>query len=212
MPYANPRQCLVTLDVEGVLTPEIWVALADAFDIAALRRTTQHESNYRLLMQGRIDTLTQHEITVPQIRAVIAELRPLDGAKGFLDSLRREVQVVLLSDTFEQFIGPLMAQLSYPTILCHRLDISDSRIVGFEPRIEHQKQRAVEGFRAMNFAVVAAGDSYNDLHMLDAADRGLLFAAPESIRRERADLQALDSYAELTAAIRAACAELTSDH
>lgn len=211
MTQRNPRQCLVTLDVEGVLTPEIWIALADTLKIDSLRRTTQDESDYGVLMQGRIDALAEHGITMEQIQTVIATLSPLDGAREFLDSLRTQVQVVLLSDTFEDFIGPLMAQLGQPTILCHSLLISDSRIVGFEPRLDSQKKAAVEAFRSMNYAVIAAGDSYNDLEMLDAANRGLLFRAPDAISQQRPDLESVHSYAELTEAIHTARSEVTGE-
>lgn len=204
-----PRQCLVTLDVEGVLTPEIWIALADEFDIEGLRRTTKDEADYELLMAGRIDALAEHRITIDRIQKVIAELRPLDGAREFLDTLRAEIQVVLLSDTFEEFIGPLMAQFGYPSILCHRLHIdSGNNIVGFTPRVHEQKRRAVEALRAMNYSVIAAGDSFNDLGMIDGADTGFLFKAPPSIQGERPDLQAFDEYEHLLAAIRDARATL----
>lgn len=203
-----PRQCLVTLDVEGVLTPEIWLALADEFGLDDLRRTTQDEPDYGLLMQGRIETLAAHDIKIDRIHDVIAGLRPLEGAREFLDFLRREMQVVLLSDTFEQFIGPLMSQLGQPTILCHHLDISDGRIVGFTPRLGNQKRAAVQAFQAMNYGVISAGDSFNDLHMLDAAHVGFLFKAPERIKVARSDLQAFEHYDELVDAILAARHEL----
>lgn len=193
----------MVLDVEGVLTPEIWIALADEFDIPELRRTTKDEPDYGLLMAGRIDILGQHDITIDQICTVIAGLKPLDGAKEFLDDLRAETQVILLSDTFEQFIGPLMAQLGYPTILCHRLDIEEGRIVGFAPRVDDQKRRAVQGFQSQNYRVLAAGDSFNDLRMIDAADAGFLFRAPEAIKADRSDLQAFEAYTDLAAAFAA---------
>jgi len=204
-----PRQSIVTLDVEGVLTPEIWIALAEEFGIDALRRTTKDEPDYGLLMKGRLNELASHDITIHHIQDVIARLRPLDGARDFLDTLRSEIQVVLLSDTFEQFIGPLMAQLGHPTILCHRLQIHDDRIVDFMPRIPNQKRCAVESFRAMNYRVIAAGDSFNDLHMIDAAHHGFLFKAPAAIQAERNDLLAYETYAELLTAIRQAT-EITS--
>ena len=198
----------MTLDVEGVLTPEIWHALAAEFEVPELRRTTQDEPDYGVLMQGRIDILSEHDITIDRIQKVIADLAPLDGAKDFLDGLRSEMQVVLLSDTFEQFIGPLMDQLGRPAILCHHLDIADGRVTGFTPRIDNQKLVAVEAFKAMNYAVISAGDSFNDIHMIDAAHVGFLFRAPEWIRLERDDLQAFDAYDDLTAAILAARSSL----
>ncbi len=198
---AAPRQFLVTLDVEGVLTPEIWLALADEFALDDLRRTTQDEPNYQRLMDGRLSTLATHDITIDRIQKVIANLTPLEGAKSFLDGLREEMQVVLLSDTFEQFIGPLMAQLGQPTILCHHLDIANGRPVSFTPRLASQKLAAVNAFQAMNYGVIAAGDSFNDLEMIDAANAGFLFRAPARIKALRDDLAAFDTYADLTAAI-----------
>lgn len=204
MGSAPPAQCLVTLDVEGVLTPEIWIALADEFGIEGLRRTTKDEADYELLMAGRIGALREHDITIDRIQKVIADLRPLPGSCEFLDELRAEIQVVLLSDTFEEFIGPLMAQMGHPSILCHRLHIDAGHIVGFTPRVHEQKRRAVEAFRAMNYRVIAAGDSHNDLGMIDAADRGFLFKAPEPIQEQRSDLDAFETFDELLAAIRGA--------
>ncbi len=192
------------LDVEGVLTPEIWVAVADEFNISRLRRTTQDEPDYAALMAGRIAALAEHNIGLADIQRVIAKLTPIDGASQFLDELRRTTQVILLSDTFEQFIGPLMAQLGHPTILCHSLDIEADRIVGFTPRLTSQKKRAVEVFQAMGYHVVAAGDSFNDLEMIDAADVGMLFRAPVGICAERPDLECYDSYANFQEALKAA--------
>ena len=202
MSLSVPRQALVTLDVEGVLTPEIWIALAEAFGIDTLRRTTKDEPDYGLLMKGRINELTAHDLTIHDIQGVIAGLEPLEGAREFLDTLRSEIQVVLLSDTFEQFIGPLMAHLGHPTILCHRLQIEDSRVVDFTPRVDNQKRCAVEAFRAMNYGVIAAGDSFNDLQMIDAAHHGFLFKAPAAIQADRSDLPAFETYDDLLGAIR----------
>jgi phosphoserine / homoserine phosphotransferase len=206
-----PTQTVIVLDVEGVLTPEIWIALADEYDLPNLRRTTKDEPDYQLLMQGRIDALTEHTITIEGIQKVISELSPLAGAKDFLDTLRAEHQVVLLSDTFEQFIAPLMAQLDNPTILCHSLHIDVAGyIVAFAPRIPEQKRRAVEAFQQMNYKVLAAGDSFHDLSMIDAADRGFLFRAPPAIAAERSDLEAFESYDDLLTAFREAREELIS--
>lgn len=204
---SNARQHLVVLDVEGVLTPEIWVALADHFDIEALRRTTQHEPNYQKLMDGRIAALNEHNVCLSDIQGVIAGLEPLAGSKEFLDELRSMVQVVLLSDTFEQYIAPMMAMLGQPTILCHRLDVVDDCVVRFEPRIADPKRCAVEAFQSLNYRVSAAGDSFNDLSMIDKADSGFLFRAPERIRVDRSDLQAFDDYADLLAAFRSVIAD-----
>lgn len=197
------RQHLVVLDVEGVLTPEIWIAVAEATGVDALRRTTQDEPDYAKLMQGRIEALTANGIGLTQIQRVIGELEPLPGAGDFLDRLRAQVQVVLLSDTFEQFISPLMAKLGYPAILCHHLDVLDDRIVGFTPRIPDQKRRAVQAFKGLNYRVYAAGDSFNDLSMIDEADAGFLFHAPQRIREQRDDLSAFDAYDDLLAAFEA---------
>ena len=201
MPAEPAPQFVVVLDVEGVLTPEIWIAVADRFGADELRRTTKDEPDYAKLMQGRIDTLAGLGLGLSDIQGVIAQLEPLDGAKDFLDRLRSVTQVVLLSDTFEEFIGPLMAKLGFPTILCHRLQGVDDRIVGFVPRIENQKMAAVHGFQAMNYRVVAAGDSFNDLNMIDAADAGFLFRSPPAIVAQRSDLAAFETYDELFCAL-----------
>ncbi len=198
MSSTPPKQCLVALDVEGVLTPEIWIALAESLQIDSLKRTTKDEPDYQLLMNGRLDLLRKHNVGIGEIRQVISTLSPLDGAKDFLDKLRVHFPVILLSDTFEDFIGPLMVQLGNPTILCHKLDITeDGCILEFVPRVPDQKKRAVLSFRELNYKVIAAGDSYNDLSMIDAADLGLLFRAPDNVRLERSDLLALDAYDDL---------------
>jgi len=170
------------LDVEGVLTPEIWIAVAEATGVEELRRTTKDEPDYNKLMAGRIAALDANNVCLSDIQRIIGGLDPLPGAAEFMDELRARTQVVLLSDTFEQFISPLMAKLGHPTILCHRLDVVDDCIVQFEPRIVDQKRRAVEAFRSLNFRVIAAGDSFNDLSMIDAAHVGFLFKAPQKIR------------------------------
>lgn len=196
---------MVVLDVEGVLTPEIWIALATEFGLDELRRTTKDEPDYAALMQGRIDALNDNGIRLPQICKVIHTLEPLPGAADFLDTLRAEIQVVLLSDTFEQFIGPLMSQLGQPAILCHRLDVDETgRVRAFRPRVHEQKRRAVEAFQDMNYRVFAAGDSFNDLKMIDAADAGFLFKAPPAIAASRPDLEAFEEYDDLLHALRRA--------
>lgn len=207
MPAEPAPQFVVVLDVEGVLTPEIWLAVADRFGADELRRTTKDEPDYAKLMQGRIDALQARGLGLSDIQAVIAELEPLDGAKDFLDELRSVTQVVLLSDTFEEFIGPLMAKLGYPTILCHRLQVADDVIVGFVPRVVNQKQAAVRAFQAMNYRVIAAGDSFNDLNMIDAADYGFLFRSPPAIAASRSDLSAFVAYDDLFDALSAAMAD-----
>ncbi len=197
-------QTIVTLDLEGVLVPEIWVAVAERTGIESLRRTTRDEPDYDVLMRYRLDLLHEHGLTMALIDDVIAGLQPLDGARAFLDELRAETQVVLLSDTFEQFARPLMRQLGWPTVFCHRLVVQDDRIVDYRLRQPDQKQRSVEAFRSLNYRVVAAGDSYNDTTMLGAADAGFLFHAPPNVIAEFPQFPALDTYDDLLAAIRTA--------
>jgi phosphoserine/homoserine phosphotransferase len=198
----DPHQVIVTLDVEGVLVPEIWIAVAERTGVEGLRRTTRDEPDYDVLMRYRLDLLAEHGLTMSLIQDVIGGLTPMDGAVEFLDQLRSETQVVLLSDTFEQFAKPLMRQLGWPTVLCHRLVIEDDRIVGYRLRQPNQKQRAVEAFHALNYRVIAAGDSYNDTTMLGAADAGYLFHAPANVIAEFPNFPALDTYDDLLAAIR----------
>jgi phosphoserine / homoserine phosphotransferase len=201
---APDQQSIVTLDLEGVLVPEIWVAVAERTGIEALRRTTRDEPDYDALMANRIALLDEHGLRMSQIAAVIAGLQPLPGARRFLDELRAITQVVLLSDTFEQFGRPLMAQLGWPTLLCHRLVVENDRIVDYQLRIPDQKRLAVQALRALNYQVVAAGDSYNDTAMLAAANTGFLFHAPDNVRAEFSQFTALDDYDDLLRAIREA--------
>jgi len=196
------RQHIVTLDLEGVLVPEIWVAVAERTGIDELRRTTRDEPDYDVLMRQRLNLLEEHGLTMSTIQEVIATLSPLDGAKGFLDELRSEVQVLILSDTFEQFAQPLMRQLDWPTIWCHQLITSNDKIVDYRLRIDDQKRRAVEALKSLEFTVVAAGDSYNDTTMLGAAHAGFLFRAPQNVRDEF-DFPACDEYPDLLQHIRA---------
>jgi phosphoserine/homoserine phosphotransferase len=198
----DPRQVIVTLDVEGVLVPEIWIAVAERTGVEGLRRTTRDEPDYDVLMRYRLDLLAERGLTLSLIQEVISGLAPMDGAVEFLDQLRSETQVVLLSDTFEQFAKPLMRQLGWPTVLCHRLVVESDRIVGYELRQPNQKQRSVEAFHALNYRVVAAGDSYNDTTMLGAADAGYLFHAPANVIAEFPQFPALDTYDDLLTAIR----------
>ena len=196
-------QNIVTLDLEGVLIPEIWIAVAEATGIDELRRTTRDEPDYDLLMRQRLALLDQHGLTMSRIEEVIATLQPLDGARVFLDRLRELCQVVILSDTFEQFGRPFMRQLGMPTLLCHRLIVKEDRIVDFELRLVDQKRLAVEAFRSLNYHIVAAGDSYNDTAMLIAANHGFLFHAPDNVISEFPQFTALDTYDELYSAIAA---------
>ena len=199
----DSRQTLVTLDLEGVMVPEIWIAVAERTGVDDLRRTTRDEPDYDVLMRYRLDVMERHGLTMSTVTDVIAGLVPLDGAAAFLDELRRRTQVVVLSDTFEQFAGPLMAQLGMPTILCHRLVVDDDRIVGYRLRQPDQKRRAVEAFHGLNYRVIAAGDSYNDTSMLVEADAGFLFHVPANVIAEFPQFPALDTYDELLAAISA---------
>ena len=187
-------QKLVTLDVEGVLIPEVWINLARRTGIDDLLRTTRDEPNYDKLMNYRLEILEREGVGMADLRAVLAEMGPLDGAKDFLDRLRDDYQVVLLSDTFQQFASPLMKQLGCPTILCHQLRVRDDHIVDYVLRIDDHKRRSVEAFRSLNYQVVAAGDSYNDLSMIRAANAGALFHAPQNVIDENPDLPSFADY------------------
>ena len=190
-------QSIVTLDLEGVLVPEIWIAVAERTGIEALRRTTRDEPDYDVLMRGRLGLLTEHGLRMSDVEDVIAGLSPLDGALEFLDALRARTQVLILSDTFEQFGRPLMRQLNWPSLLCHRLVVDDDRIVGYRLRQPDQKRCAVEALRGLNYRVVSAGDSYNDTAMLAAAHAGFLFHAPTNVKAEFPQFPAVDTYDEL---------------
>ena len=195
------RPGLVALDVEGVLLPEIWIAVAERTGIDELRRTTRDEPDYDRLMGGRLELLERHGLGMGAITDVIAGLAPLPGALEFLRSLRRRAQVVLLSDTFAEFARPLMEQLEWPTIFCHNLEVVDDRIVGYRLRMADQKRHAVLAFQSLGYRVLASGDSYNDVSMLLAADAGFLFRAPARVRDEFPQLPAFEDYGELTAAL-----------
>ncbi len=186
------------LDLEGVLIPEIWIAVADHYGIDELRLTTRDVADYDELMTGRLAILEKHSITLPQIQSVISEMGPLQGAKDFLFWLRERAQVVLLSDTFYQFAMPLMRQLEYPTLLCHNLEVDTAgKIVGYRLRHKDSKLQAVNAFRALGFKVFAGGDSYNDTSMLAAADHGVLFSPPASLVKEFPSLAVARNYQEL---------------
>ena len=201
---ASPQQTIVTLDLEGVLVPEIWIAVAERTGIEALRRTTRDEPDYDVLMRYRLEILEANGLTMSLIAEVIGGLAPLDGAREFLDELRSRTQVVILSDTFEQFGAPLMRHLGMPTLLCHRLVVEDDRITGYRLRMADQKRHAVEAFRSLNYRVVASGDSYNDSAMLGAADAGFWFRTPPAIAAEFPQFPATDDYATLLERITSA--------
>ncbi len=193
--------------MEGVLVPEIWIAVAEKAGIPELRRTTRDEPDYDKLMQGRLAILDRHGLRLSDIQSVIATLGPLPGARAFLDGLRLQMQVVILSDTFEQFAQPLMRQLGWPTLLCHRLVVKDDRIADYRIRIPEQKREAVAAFKRMNYRVVAVGDSFNDTAMLGEADSGFLFHAPENVKKQFPAFKAVDSYDELAELILEAAAQ-----
>jgi phosphoserine/homoserine phosphotransferase len=196
------KQTIVTLDMEGVLTPEIWIAVARETGIAELRRTTRDEPDYDVLMRGRLDLLNHHGLRLSDIQRVIGTLDPLPGAREFLDELRTLVQVVVLSDTFEQFAAPLIRKLNWPTLLCHRLVVEDDRITDYQLRMPDQKRSAVEAFRSLNYQVISAGDSYNDTSMLGAAHTGFLIHAPDNVKKQFPQFKAVDSLADLMSEIK----------
>ena len=190
--------------MEGVLTPEIWIAVAEKTKLPELRRTTRDEPDYDKLMHYRMDILDRHGIKLSDIQAVIGTLSPLPGAREFLDVLRTFSQVILLSDTFEQFAQPLMRQLGWPTLFCHRLIVENDRITGYQLRQPNQKQKSVAALKSLNYHVVSAGDSYNDTAMLLEANVGFLIHAPDNVKREFPQFQAVESHADLLKLIKGA--------
>ncbi|WP_373281593.1 bifunctional phosphoserine phosphatase/homoserine phosphotransferase ThrH [Ilumatobacter nonamiensis] len=199
----EPTQTIVTLDLEGVLIPEVWVAVAETTGIEGLLRTTRDEPDYDVLMRYRLDLLHEHGLGLAKIQEVIATLAPVPGARDFLDTLRERTQVIILSDTFEQFATPFMRQLGWPTIMCHQLIVDDDRIAGYRLRQQDQKRRAVESFQSLNFRIIAAGDSYNDTTMLAAASTGFLFRSPDNVIAEFPQFRSFTAFDELLAAITA---------
>ena len=198
---------LVCLDLEGVLVPEIWIEFAQRTGIPELRRTTRDEPDYDKLMKYRLDLLRQHRLGLRDIREVISGTRPLAGAKEFLDTLRRDFQVIILSDTFYEFAMPLMEQLGMPTLMCHKLEADAAgMLVNYHLRMPNQKMEAVRRFKEIKFKVIAAGDSYNDTAMLAEADAGILFCPPQNVIDEFPNFPVTRNYAELRAAIDKASA------
>lgn len=197
------KQSVVTLDLEGVLVPEIWIAVAEKTGIPELRLTTRDIPDYDVLMRGRLKILGERGLTLSMIQEVISTLSPLDGARDFLDQLRGLTQVVILSDTFEEFASPLMRQLGWPTIFCHRLVVESNRVTDYRLRMPDQKRKAVAAFKELNYHVVAAGDSFNDTTMLAEAHVGFLFHAPEGIKAQFPQFKALETYGELLDSIQA---------
>jgi phosphoserine/homoserine phosphotransferase len=192
--------------MEGVLTPEIWIAVAEKTGIPELRRTTRDEPDYDKLMRGRLQILGRHGLKLSDIQTVIGTLKPLEGGKEFLDELRSFIQVIILSDTFEQFAAPLIRQLGMPTLLCHRLVVENDRIVDYKLRIPEQKQRAVAAFKLLNYQVISAGDSFNDTAMLTEAHVGFLFRAPDNVKKQFPQFKAVEEYRDLLELIRVAVA------
>lgn len=198
------KQVIVALDLEGVLVPEIWIAFALQTGIEKLKLTTRDIPDYDELMQGRLEVLNANGLTLSAIQKVIGALSPLEGAQDFLDELRSLAQVIILSDTFEEFAQPLMRQLGWPTIFCHRLDVEKDRIVRYRLRQPDQKRKAVAAFHSLNYRVIAAGDSFNDTTMLQEADAGFLFRAPENVKAQFPQFPAVEDYADLLQRIREA--------
>ncbi|MCI9253397.1 MAG: bifunctional phosphoserine phosphatase/homoserine phosphotransferase ThrH [Lachnospiraceae bacterium] len=194
---------IVCLDLEGVLVPEIWIAFAEASGILELRRTTRDEPDYDKLMRWRLGVLREHGLGLQEIQDTIATIDPLPGAKEFLDELRSMTQVIIISDTFTQFAGPLMKKLGCPTLFCNSLEVApDGEITGFRMRIENSKLSTVKALQSIGFETIAAGDSHNDLDMIRAGRAGFLFRSTEQIIRENPQLPAYETYEELMAAIR----------
>ena len=189
---------IACLDLEGVLVPEIWIAFAEKTGIEELKKTTRDEPDYDVLMNYRLNILRQHGLGLNEIQQVIAGLKPLDGAVKFVDWLRERFQVVILSDTFYEFASPLMAQLGYPTLLCHRLEYdSDGTVTDYCLRQANPKRQAIVAFKSIYYRTIAAGDSYNDTTMLAEADAGILFHAPDNVIAEFPQFPAVHSFGEL---------------
>jgi phosphoserine/homoserine phosphotransferase len=199
---------ILCLDLEGVLIPEIWIGVAERTGIEALRLTTRDISDYDELMQHRLKILAEHDLKLADIQDVIAGLTPLPGAAAFLDWARSRLQVAILSDTFYEFAGPLMVQLGQPFLLCHKLEVdAEDRLVGYRLRQKDPKRMAVRAFHDLRYKVIAAGDSFNDTAMLDEADAGFFYSAPDAIARQYPQFPPTATYAELQARIEEAMAD-----
>ena len=193
---------ITCLDMEGVLVPEIWIAFAEAAGIPELRRTTRDEPDYDKLMQYRLGILRQHKLGLKEIQQVITMIDPLPGAKEFLDTLRQKTQVIILSDTFEQFAQPLMAKLGWPTLFCNSLEVApDGEITGYQMRCEKSKLTTVKALQSIGFQTIASGDSYNDLGMIQASKAGFLFRSTEQIRADHPELESYEEFDDLLNAI-----------
>ena len=199
---------ITCLDMEGVLVPEIWIAFAEASGIPELKRTTRDEPDYDKLMRYRLDILKEHHLGLKEIQATIAKIDPLPGAREFLDQLREETQVIILSDTFEQFAQPLMKKLGWPTLFCNTLEVApDGAITGYRMRCPQSKLTTVRALQSAGFQTIAAGDSHNDLGMIQASKAGFLFRSTDAIKAEHPELPAFDRFDDLLAAIRGAMAQ-----
>lgn len=196
---------IVCLDLEGVLVPEIWIAFAEESGIPELMRTTRDEPDYDKLMHWRLGVLKEHGLGLKEIQETIAKIDPLPGAKEFLDELHATTQVIIISDTFTQFAGPLMKKLGYPTIFCNSLEVApDGEITGFKMRCENSKLTTVKALQSIGYETIASGDSHNDLAMIQASKAGFLFRSTEQIKKDYPELPAFESYDDLLAAIKKA--------
>ncbi len=196
---------IVCLDMEGVLVPEIWIAFAEETGIPELRRTTRDEPDYDKLMKYRIGILKEHGLGLKEIQATIAKIEPMEGAKEFLDELRSITQVVILSDTFEQFAAPLMKKLGMPSIFCNTLEVAENgEITGYQMRCRQSKLTTVKALQSIGFDTIASGDSFNDLGMIQASKAGFLFKSTDKIKADYPDIPAFEEYGDLLAAIKAA--------
>ena len=196
---------IVCLDMEGVLVPEIWIAFAEASGIPELRRTTRDEPDYNKLMKWRLGILKEHGLGLREIQETIAKIDPLPGAKAFLDELRSTTQVIILSDTFEQFAKPLMEKLGWPTIFCNTLEVAENgEITGYKMRVEQSKLTTVKALQSIGYETIASGDSYNDLGMIQASKAGFLFKSTEKIKADHPELPAYEEFGDLLNAIKAA--------
>ena len=196
---------VVCLDLEGVLVPEIWIAFAEEAGIPELKRTTRDEPDYDKLMKWRLDVLAEHGLGLPDVQATIAKIDPMPGARAFLDELRSLTQVIIISDTFEQFAKPLMKKLNWPTLFCNTLEVAPSgEITGFQMRCPQSKLTTVKALQSCGFETIAAGDSFNDLGMIQASKAGFLFKSTAAIKADHPELPAFEEFDDLLSAIKAA--------
>ena len=194
---------IVCLDLEGVLVPEIWIAFAEASDIPELKRTTRDEPDYNKLMNYRLNILREHGLGLQEIQDTISTIDPIPGAREFLDELRSITQVIIISDTFTQFAGPLMKKLGYPTIFCYSLEVApDGEIIGYKMRVENSKLSTVKALQSIGYETIAGGDSYNDMGMIRASKAGFLFKSTEQIKKDNPQIPAYETYGELMEAIK----------